>query len=687
MNSNLPTNSAQVIYLDKPMPDTEVTISAQENQGPPNPGLESRLSQHLNHCWERARNDKQSWMQERLLACERQRRGIYDPEKVAEIKAGGGSDIYMMLTDVKCRAAESWIKDVLATAGTDIFDLDPAQNPEVPPELKAQIVDHVRMEAIAAFQAGGMVTPEDVSQRLNEIHDRALFELRTAADKAATRMENKMRDQLREGGYESAFSQFVNDFVTYPTAIVKGPVIKRKSRMTWGPGYKPIQVNDLVQSFERVSAYDMYPSPGSCGPQDGYLIQRHRLLAPALYAMIGSPGYKSQSIIDALEHYPRGYKNWLMGDVQRDLMEGKRLMWQSEEIDVLEFWGTVSGRVLLEWGYEGELDPNRPYEINAWWVGPYVLKATINPHPLGHRPYSTSSWQKIPGAFWGMALPELMRDVATVCNGAARALTNNMAISSGPQVEVTVDRLPEGEDITSMFPWKMWQVTSDKTGGGQPAIRFFQPPSNVPDLMAVYMQFTKQADEITGIPNYVMGSSSVGGAGRTASGLSMLMDNASKGIKQAISNIDMAIDEAINRLYINNMIFDSDQYLKGDFKVNTRGAMGLIAREQQAINKREFLAQTANPVDLPLMTADGRRYLLKEVARTLQMDTDKLVPDPAPPSQMAVHQPQAGMMPGAAPGTPQANGPTEGLQAQQQTPMLPSTEQANNSQASQGVTP
>ena len=148
--------------------------------------------------------------------------------------------------------------------------------------------------------------------------------------------------------------------------------------------------------------------------------------------------------------------------------------------------------------------------------------------------------------------------------------------------------------------------------------------------MGVYMQFSKQADEITGIPNYVYGSSSVGGAGRTASGLSMLMDNASKGIKQAISNIDMAIDGVLGRLYVYNMIFDPDTFLKGDFRVNTRGAMGLISREQQAEHKREFLAQTANPIDLQIMGPDGRRYLLKEIARTLQMDTDKLVPEPQP---------------------------------------------------------
>src|SRR5262252_1620832 len=259
MINQSPTKSAQVLYLDQPKPDSEVTVSAKAQDEQNSELLQSSLARHLNLCWERARNEKNIQIQERLLVCERQRRGLYDPDKAIDIAKSGGSTLYMMLTDVKCRAAESWIKDVLASAGTDVFDLDPAQNPELPLEMKQEIINQVRMEAIIAIRQGGTLLPSDIAKRLNDIHDRALYMLRDAADRAAQRMENKMRDQLREGGYEIAFADFVNDFVTYPTAIVKGPIVKRKARMTWGPNYEPVQVNDLVQSFSRVSPYDVYP--------------------------------------------------------------------------------------------------------------------------------------------------------------------------------------------------------------------------------------------------------------------------------------------------------------------------------------------------------------------------------------------------------------------------------------------
>ena len=104
-----PPKSANVVYLDRPTTDIEVTINA-ENKGGlrRNSLLPSGLAAHLNRCWARALNEKNTAAQERLLRCERQRRGVYDPDKAQEIADTGGSNIYMLITDVKCRAAESW---------------------------------------------------------------------------------------------------------------------------------------------------------------------------------------------------------------------------------------------------------------------------------------------------------------------------------------------------------------------------------------------------------------------------------------------------------------------------------------------------------------------------------------------------------------------------------------------------
>lgn len=593
--------------------------------------LETRLAGHVKGCLEKAKRAKTELV-ERLLKCQRQRRGEYDPDRAAEIAATGGSDIYMMITDVKCRAAESWIKDIMLTQNERVFDLTPSKEPSLPEEMQAGIVDLVRSEAEEYLMQGNeQLHPETFRARMEEVHETVMQKLRDEAKDAARRMADKIDDQMRLGKFGHSLKDVITDFVTFPTAIMKGPVIKRKKGLKWGPKFTPIVMTELVRTFERVSPFDIFPSPGSRGPDDGYLFQRHPLTRKSMDEMRGLPGVNEQALIEILDRFGRkGLQSFEQGDSERRILENKpyNLVVDEDHMEGWEFWGSVSGTWLIEWGIKDKfIRKDREYEVNLWMVGGIVFKTVINPDPLGRRPYDITSWEEIPDSFWGVALPEIMRDTQIMCNAAARSLANNMGIASGPQAEVTVDRLPDGEEISSMYPWKIWQTTSDRTGGGQPAIRFFQPNMNAPELLAVYQHFAKQADEVTGIPNYVYGSSSVSGAGRTASGLSMLMDNASKGIKQAISNIDRIVSGTVHRLYLHNMMYDDDPYIKGDYNIHARGAIGLIHKEQLQIRRNEFLAATANPVDLQILGTQGRAALLRELARGLQMDVDKLVPN------------------------------------------------------------
>jgi len=323
----------------------EADISAVQAQGVDNSDLIALgISGHINSCWTQAKMAKQD-ITERLLQCERQRRGEYDPDKAIDIAETGGSDIFMMLTDVKCAAAKSWIQDVMLQAPRP-FDLVPAQEPQIPPEVRLSIIDLVRTEAEDYVLAGQELHPETFRKRMNEVHDMISMRVKEEAKATAERMAQVIQDQLDTGKFKPAMQDFIDDFVTFPTAILKGPSVRRKKQLQWGPNFTPVVVNDMVREVSRVSPYDIFPSANSMGVDDGFLIQRHRLSAKTLESLKGVPGYSDDDIDQVIIRYGKaGYRYNEFGDQQRDDLEGKTnsQMHNDHLIEALEFWGPVMG--------------------------------------------------------------------------------------------------------------------------------------------------------------------------------------------------------------------------------------------------------------------------------------------------------------------------------------------------------
>jgi len=615
--------------------DTQKTESDYLPQQVVNP-----LAGHIRDCYSQAKSAKQH-ITERLLRCERQRRGEYDPETIMKIRQYGGSEVFLMLTDIKCRAAEAWIKDVMMSAGENPWEVAPTKEPEIPMELHEQILMVMQQQVMMMQQQGEEVTPEVVEQLTQQMHSEVRLAVQNAASGIAAAMSDRMLDGLQEAKWDDTLQDIIYDFVTFPSCIIKGPIVRRGRAMKWGNNWTPVITDERKVDFARVSPYDAFPSPNATDTQDGYFIERHRFMRQDMVNMKGIPGFSDDQIDMALDRYGKqGLREVTYGESERDFLSGRNNQFgNTEVIEGLEYWGGASGSMLAAWGMPG-LDEYEEYQINAIIIGEFVVKAVINPDPMGRRPYSKGSFIRIPGAFWGSALPEAMRDVQIMCNTSARAIANNMGVASGPQVEVSVDRLPDGEDITNMHPWKIWQTTSDRTGGGQPAIRFFQPNMNSEALIGVLQYFSRIADEVTGVPNYIYGSNQVSGAGRTASGLAMLMDNAAKGIKQAILNLDRGVNQMLTRYYYYLMVYDPDQSIKGDLKIVPSGVVGALIKDHINEKRTAFLQMTSNPMDFQIMGPQGRAKLLHQIGAGMQLDMDGVIPDEQALQQMGGASPE-----------------------------------------------
>ena len=636
INGILPTRSLSDI-LEEQKRDAEL----RQQQ----PVIQS-LASHVRKAWESARVAKQQVVEQRLLRNLRQRRGDYEPDLLAEIKKAGGSEIYMMLTSNKCRAASAWLRDTLFGARDEKpWGIDPTPIPDLPPNLYQAVYDAAQQKALQVEAMTGMPLTEQMARELIEqVKSRMMVDLKDMAKSAAERMELKMEDQLAEGGFMQAFAEFIDDLVTFPAACLKGPVMRRKPKLVWKESvvgqYEPVVVDEVVPTWNRVDPFNLYPAPNSTHPDDGDLIERHRLNRTSLSELIGVEGYDDNAIRAVLDEYGRGgLRDWLAIDSSKAQAEGKSVsavMQNPEsEIDALQYWGAVQGKMLIEWGLTEdrgeEIDPTKEYHCEVWLVGRWVIKAILNYDPFHRKPYFKACFEEIPGAWWGNAPPDLMRDCQAMCNYAARAIADNMGIASGPQVGVNVDRLPPGEDLTQMFPWKIWQFTNDPMGSAAKPMEFFQPQSISGELMAIFDKFSTRADEDTGIPRYITGDNAgVGGAGRTASGMSMLMGNAGKTIKQVIFNIDTnMLKPLIERLYFHNMQHADDPDLKGDVNIVARGANSLVVKDAAQVRRNEFLQVVlASPVVQQIVGVQGIAALLHEQAKTLDMDADSIVPSP-----------------------------------------------------------
>ncbi len=627
--------------------------AAEETQSQP---YITGLSAYLNHRWQTARDAKQP-IERRLLDCLRRRKGEYDPDKLAAIQATGLSEIYMMLTSIKCRALESWISDILLPGDEQPWEIEPTPIPELPGHIEQQIQAKVAYEAAAMAQMGQVIPIPDIEARIQSIKDELNDRMKAEAQRRADLMTDKIGDQLEEGDWEHALREFISDIATYPTAFLKGPVIRRRKVMSWKPRegkWMPVVTTKLVPVFYRISPFDVYPSPSSRSVNDGGMFERHRLRHKDLQSMKGVPGYDDAAIDMVISEYSvGGLREWLSGDITRARLEGRQneYLETADTIDALEFTGRIPGKLLREWGVENVQD-NMEYDANAWMIGNYVIRAVLNDDPLGRRNYYSASFEQVPGSIWGQSPPEIMADLQDMCNAAARSLQNNMAFASGPMVEVEVDRLAPGESVTEVTPWRVIQTNTDpNSSGNKPSIRFFQPNMHADVLIKVYDHFARLADEYTGIPAYTYGDPSAGGAGRTASGLSMLMTAASRGIKKVISHIDGPIEQSVKRIYEYNMLYDEDDEIKGDVMVKAKGSRSLIAKEQMAIRRNEFLQQTANPLDFQIMTPQGRAEVLRAAAASLELEVDKVVPD------QVMQQMQQAMMAEV----PQAGAPQPGM--------------------------
>lgn len=107
----------------------------------------------------------------------------------------------------------------------------------------------------------------------------------------------------------------------------------------------------------------------------------------------------------------------------------------------------------------------------------------------------------------------------------------------------------------------------------------------------------------------------------------MLMGNASKVLQNVAATIDTQVMEPLLQgLYDMVMVTDRDGLLRGDESIEVRGVSVAAERETERMRRLEFLQITANPIDMEITGLKGRAAVLRNVAQSLGMAGDEIVP-------------------------------------------------------------
>jgi len=614
----------------------------------------------------------------RWLKAYKNYRGLYDSD--VQFTEAEKSRVFVKITKTKTLAAYGQIADVLFAGNKFPVTIEPTELPEGVVEsvkfdpTKPDQLREEPMESPYGFEGDGKEIPAGATEQslmdsLGPLEDKLkdVEGLEEGAGQtpsaitfhpamiAAKKMEKKIHDQLQESNANTHLRSTAFEMALFGTGIIKGPFALDKEYPNWSDEGEYDPLFKTVPLISHVSVWNFFPDPDATNMSEAqYIFERHKMSRSQLRGLKKRPYFREGAIDECItmgENYVK--QSW-----EDDLADYTN----SEEInrfEVFEYWGMLDVEMLKDYDIDipKELQSYDEVQINAWICNDKLLRLVINPFKPMNIPYMSAPYELNPYSFFGVGLAENMDDTQTLCNGFMRMAVDNAVLSGNLLIEVDETNLVPGQDL-SVYPGKVF-----RRQGGAPGQAIFGTkfPNVSNENLQLFDKARQLSDESTGFPSFAHGQTGVSGVGRTASGISMLMNAASGGIKTVIKNIDDYILRPLGEgLFRFNMQFDFDPEIKGDLEVKARGTESLMANEVRSQRLMQFLQVASNPALAPFAKMD---YIISEIAKSLDLDPEKVTNNKAEAvlqaelmKQFQQQQPQGQPPAGANPNDPTGAG-------------------------------
>ena len=443
----------------------------------------------------------------------------------------------------------------------------------------------------------------------------------------ARRMEKLIHDEIDESSGSQELRSAIFESVLLGTGIIKGPFTFNKTLHRYvknedgSRSYQPEQVK--VPRLEFVSAWDFYPDPNAKTIDEcEYVVHRHKLNKNQLRDLLDRPFFDKEAVLETLQDGPN-YRNRTF-ETQIKAEDDSNTT-ETDRFEVLEFWGCVDKKVLEDAQIpvpEG-MDDEKEMQINAWVTENRVLRMVVNPFKPYRIPYNAFPYEKNPYSFFGIGVPENMKDAQQIMNGHARMAIDNLALSGSLVFDVDESALVAGQNM-DVYPGKIFRRQAGMPGQAIHGLKF---PNTSTENMMMFDKFRQLADESTGIPSYSHGQTGVQSMTRTASGMSMLLSAANLNIKTVVKNLDDFLLKPLGEAYFqwNMQFYEGDLAIEGDLEVKATGTSSLMQKEVRSQRLTMFLQSVQNPSIAPFVKIPE---LIKELAYTLDLDPETVINDP-----------------------------------------------------------
>jgi len=616
--------------------DVQITLSDVEDSYEEPTELQS-LVRHVMERYQKA-EDTRRQDEERWLRAYRNYRGLYGPD--VQFTEAEKSRVFVKVTKTKTLAAYGQIIDVLFANHKFPISVEPTTLPEgvaenVHFDMQPNAPENQAMESLYGFSGDGNDLPPgatalSLSEKLGPLSEKLgdVEGLKEGAGVTATqitfspsmiaakRMEKKIMDQLEESYASKQLRSTAFEMALFGTGIMKGPFASDKEYPNWDEEGEYTPIFKTVPSTSHVSVWNFFPDPDASSMDEAqYVIERHKMSRSQVRALKSRPFFRKTVIDDVIAH-GEGYVKKYWEDDLRDYTTDHDI----ERFEVLEYWGSVDTDILEQAGVEIPEDVSEHNEVqaNIWYCNGRIIRAVINPFKPANIPYYAVPYELNPYSFFGVGIAENMDDTQTLMNGFMRMAVDNAVLSGNLLIEIDETNLVPGQDL-SVYPGKVF-----RRQGGAPGQAIFGTkfPNVSNENMQLFDKARVLADESTGFPSFAHGQTGVAGVGRTASGISMLMNAAAGGIKTVIKNVDDYLLSPLGKaMFSFNMQFDFDPDIKGDLDVKARGTESLMANEVRSQRLMQFMQVASNPTLAPFAKFP---YIVREIAKSMDLDPDKV---------------------------------------------------------------